>query len=212
MKDWKIYEDKHTDIENINTRYWEIGSGNEYLLFIHGFGGAVEEWIFNIPSFENTYHIFALDLPGQGRTDKPDLSYSYDFYVDFVYKFINKLNINLTSIIGHSLGGMIALLFSIKYSEKINKIVLISPACKKDYGILFRLPTIPFIGEILMKPPSSHEVVRKSFFNLTYSKFDMPPEVIRSAYEVYKSSGYINACLRFFRNYLNIFGLTNMGP
>ena len=211
MENWKTYDDKYINIDGINTRFWEIGTGNKYLLFIHGLGGAAEEWVFNIPYFEDKYHILAVDLPGQGKSEKPDISYTYEFYVNFINNFIHKLNVNLVTIIGHSTGGLAALLFTFKHFEKVANLVLISPAWTKKYGFLNRLPTIPLIGEILMQPPSSYSLVKKSMKALTYYNFDLPLEIIKRAYEVYNSSGYIKSLLSYLRNYLNIFGLSRMG-
>jgi proline iminopeptidase len=127
------------------------------------------------------------------------------------YVKIDNFNIRSVTIIGHSLGGMIALLYAIKYPDKIKKLVLIAPACSKKYSLFLRLLTIPIIGEIFLKPPASCKEVSNSFKKLTYDKFEMPIEIVKRAYEIYTSSGYIKSAFGYFRNYLNIFGLSKKG-
>jgi 2-hydroxy-6-oxonona-2,4-dienedioate hydrolase len=209
--DWKAYDDQFIEIEGINTRYWEAGSGDNNLLFIHGFGGAAEEWIFNMFFFEESFHLFAIDLPGHGRSDKPDIS--YDVYVceKIVNGFVDTLNITTVTFIGHSLCGAVALLYSIRHPERIDKIVLIAPSCIEEFGMMFRVPTIPMIGEMIMRPPSTCEQVEDSLKILTYKSVKLPFEIIERVHQFYNSPGYTRGCLSYMRNFLNVFGLTRRG-
>ncbi len=208
---WKLYDDRFVTVNGVRTRYWETGGGDRHLLFLHGFGGAVEEWVFNIPEFESRYHVIALDFPGQGLSDKPDIPYTAEFFAEFIAQFLRSLGIERAAVVAHSLGGMIALMLSIKYPGLVSRMVLLAPACIRHYGLMHRLPTVPVLGEYLMKPPSSLQAVRNTFRYLTFNGFDMPDEVVRQAFGVYSDRLYIRASLNYLRTHLNLFGLTRAG-
>jgi pimeloyl-ACP methyl ester carboxylesterase len=72
---------------------------------MHGLGGAIESWTNNIDALAKEMRVVALDLPGFGYSDKPKMSYTTKFYVDFVASFVKKLGIAPAAIVGSSLGG-----------------------------------------------------------------------------------------------------------
>ena len=115
-------------IENIRIRYIDKNQKGFPLLLIHGLGGSIESWLNNIDSLAAKFRIIALDLPGFGLSDKPKISYTIRFYVNFVEKFIKKLKINHVYLIGASLGGHIAVEFTLNNKRIVDKLVLISPA------------------------------------------------------------------------------------
>jgi len=115
-------------IENIRIRYIDKNQKGFPLLLIHGLGGSIESWYNNIDSLAAKFRIIALDLPGFGLSDKPKISYTINFYVNFVEKFIKKLKINHVYLIGASLGGHIAVEFTLNNKRIVDKLVLISPA------------------------------------------------------------------------------------
>jgi 4,5:9,10-diseco-3-hydroxy-5,9,17-trioxoandrosta-1(10),2-diene-4-oate hydrolase len=84
-------EERYIKIGEINTRYWMAGDTGPQVLLIHGVGRFLEEWMLSFDALAAHNRVYALDLPGHGRTDKP-LSASYRL-VDlarFVNDFINR--------------------------------------------------------------------------------------------------------------------------
>ena len=83
----KVPTDRMVDVGGISTRYWVEGSGSPVVL-IHGLSNSIEHWLLNIDALAAEHTVYALDLVGHGRTDKP-LSRSYDlsnlarFVLDF---------------------------------------------------------------------------------------------------------------------------------
>jgi len=125
-----ILDVNYTRIEGINIRYIDQNQNQEPVLFIHGLGGSIESWNYNIePMSARNLRIIALDLPGFGLSDKPRIKYSINFYSDCVVKFLHTIGIDRNvSIIGSSLGGQIGAEMAIKNSVLVSKLVLISPA------------------------------------------------------------------------------------
>jgi len=119
---------KYLTIDNVLIRYIDKNQRGFPLFLIHGLGGSVESWTNNIEFLSNKFRIIALDLPGFGLSDKPKVSYTINFYVNFLEKFIKKFKINHLFLIGSSLGGHIAVEFTIKNRKIVDKLILISPA------------------------------------------------------------------------------------
>lgn len=117
-------------IDGINIRYVDQNQNQKPVLFIHGLGGSIESWNYNIgPMSSRNLRIVALDLPGFGLSDSPKIKYSINFYSDLVAKFLQTIGIDRNvSIIGSSLGGQIGAEMALKNNVLVSQLVLISPA------------------------------------------------------------------------------------
>jgi len=119
---------KFTKVNNLRIRYIDSNKKRTPLLLLHGLGGSIESWTNNIEFLSTKFRIIALDLPGFGLSDKPKISYSINFYVGFLEKFIKRIKLNHLFVIGSSLGGHIAVEFTIRNRKNVDKLILISPA------------------------------------------------------------------------------------
>jgi len=120
--------EKFVTINRNNIRYLEEGHSNPNLILMHGLGGYAERWSNVMPHLSKKFHIFAPDLIGYGQSDKPSVDYTLEFFVKFVFDFMETLGIQKTYMIGTSLGGQIVAECAATQSPAIEKIVLISPA------------------------------------------------------------------------------------
>ncbi len=119
---------KFTKINNLRVRYLDRNKNGTPLLLLHGLGGSLESWTNNISFLSTKFRVIALDLPGFGMRDKPKIDYSINFYLSFLEKFIKKIKLSRFFMIGSSLGGHIAVEFTIRNRKMVNKIILVSPA------------------------------------------------------------------------------------
>ena len=119
---------KFTKVNNLRIRYIDSNKKRTPLLLLHGLGGSIESWTNNIEFLSTKFRIIALDLPGFGLSDKPKISYSINFYVGFLEKFIKRIKLNHLFVIGSSLGGHIAIEFTIRNRKNVEKLILINPA------------------------------------------------------------------------------------
>lgn len=125
----KTMIEKFTKVKSHKIRYIESGSNSKrVLVLVHGLGASAERWEYVIPELSKKYRIIAPDLPGFGYSDKPSLDYTPQFFAKFLSDFLETIGVNHCSMIGSSLGGQIAAEYAIRYHEKIENIILVSPA------------------------------------------------------------------------------------
>jgi 4,5:9,10-diseco-3-hydroxy-5,9,17-trioxoandrosta-1(10),2-diene-4-oate hydrolase len=113
-------------IDGIDTYYERYGSGPPLILIPAG-GSHTSTWRFSIGALSRSYELWILDLPGSGYTDKPaTFSYTHGSYAQFVRDFMTKMGIAKAAVVGHSLGGAVALEFSLDFPERTAGLILIA--------------------------------------------------------------------------------------
>jgi len=100
------------------------------MVLIHGLFMNSDCWKFQLEEFEKNFHILRFDLRGHGRTTKPKKRFTIRNYVDDMSALINHLGwTNDLYLIGHSLGGMIALVYSLENPSHVKKLVVADSFC-----------------------------------------------------------------------------------
>ncbi|MCJ7604975.1 MAG: alpha/beta fold hydrolase, partial [Dehalococcoidales bacterium] len=95
-------QDRYIRVGDINARYWAEGDAGPAVVLVHGLGGSVENWAPNIGPLSACHRVYAMDLPGFGRTDKtPLISSIYDL-ARFIADFMEVLQIEKASLVGNS--------------------------------------------------------------------------------------------------------------
>lgn len=106
--------------------FFQTQGQGEPILFIHGWSFEGSIWSKQIEDLFSNYSVITLDLPGHGRSDyKKEVDIIED--ISFI---VNELRLGKINLIGHSLGGLIALKLSLKYPELIRKLILIGAPAK----------------------------------------------------------------------------------
>jgi pimeloyl-ACP methyl ester carboxylesterase len=174
---------KFTKVNNLHVRYLDRNKRGTPLLLLHGLGGSIESWTYNIRSLSTKFRLIALDLPGFGLSDKPKISYSINFYVSFLEKFIKRIKLKHFFIIGSSLGGHIAIEFTIRNRKNVDKLILISPAgCLpktfkgtkelREYVRIVRARSSMDVSRILSSIDNS--MVSRSYADAIYKRLSLP--------------------------------------
>ena len=120
-------EHRFVTVDGIRTHYVAAGEG-EPLLLLHGLGASLMAWALNIEPLSQKFSVYAIDIPGHGDSEKPDIDYQLPTAVDFVREFMNVLGIERASIAGSSMGGMIALRTAVEFPELVDRLVLVDAA------------------------------------------------------------------------------------
>jgi 4,5:9,10-diseco-3-hydroxy-5,9,17-trioxoandrosta-1(10),2-diene-4-oate hydrolase len=201
----QIPDDKYIKIGEINTRYWCLGDRGSTLILIHGFGASVEIWQHNIWALSQQHRVYALDLVGFGRTDKPPGPYDPPVFIRFMDDFMNALDIRSASLVGLSLGGGIALKYAVDFPNKVEKLVLVDSAGLGPKVILsLRLMSLPFVGELMTRP--SRKQAYLFFKPAVYDSAPLKGAFSDLYFELFSMPGAQSALLRVLRSMCNIFG------
>jgi pimeloyl-ACP methyl ester carboxylesterase len=122
------------DVKGIHTFYMNYGNDKDhYVLFLHGLGSSSITWRDIPEALSRHFNTIAVDLVGFGLSDKPTQpnTYTMDGFAEFVVDFLETIGVreeltnNKISIIGHSLGGYIAVTAATRLRGKMGKLVLI---------------------------------------------------------------------------------------
>src|SRR5215204_4240046 len=108
-------------------KYVEAGSGPAVVL-LHGLGGNSTNWAFNTPALAQKFRVIVPDQVGFGDSDKPLINYRVGTYVDFLDKFLAELKVERATLVGNSMGGWIASLYTLRYPAKVERLVLVDSA------------------------------------------------------------------------------------
>lgn len=166
-------------------RYQEYGCDNEGgttpLLFIHGYGAMIEHWKENIPLFAGSRRIFAMDLIGFGKSQKPNVRYSLELFAAQIEAFMHLKRLDKVILVGHSMGGASSIYYAHLRPEKVRALVLANPSGL--YGdsmdgmakVFFGLVGSPMIGEVLFTAFANPVGVSQSLVPTYYnqSKVDL---------------------------------------
>ena len=111
--------------------YYEIiGNTKEnVVLFLHGWGADCTSFkgvVFNLPKNDISYIL--VDFPGFGKSEEPTKSYSVLDYANEIIALLDNLKINKVTIVGHSFGGRVGIVLASKFSERVEKLILVDSA------------------------------------------------------------------------------------
>jgi len=138
-----VNEVKFLDLNGDRVAYRDEGGG-EVLLLIHGMAGSSDAWRELIPRLAKNYRVVAPDLLGHGQSVKPRGDYSLGAFAVFLRDFLDELGIARATIVGHSLGGGVAMQFTYQHPDYCERIILISSGgLGPDVGWILRVLSAP---------------------------------------------------------------------
>ena len=106
--------------------YLQVGSGPA-LLLLHGLGCDHTTWLPVLGSLARRYTVIVPDLLGHGSSDKPRADYSVGGYANGMRDLLSVLGIDRVTVVGHSLGGGVAMQFAYQFPEATERLVLVAP-------------------------------------------------------------------------------------
>jgi len=139
----KNIQSKSIKVNGLDVHYYAAGQG-EPLVVIHGGGGDARSWWKNIAELAVNYTVYAPDLPGFGGSQPLGDSYYIPELSEFLGKFAASLGLERFHLVGHSLGGGIALNYALKSPNRVKKLVLVSSLCLgREIAFWVRLMSLP---------------------------------------------------------------------
>ncbi len=136
-------EMKYLDLHGERVAYLDEGSG-EVVLLLHGIAGSSQTWRSLIRPLSRRYRVVAPDLLGHGDSTKPRSDYSLGALSALVRDILDELGITKATIVGHSLGGGVAMQFVYQHPGYVERLVLIgSGGLGPEVGMTLRLASLP---------------------------------------------------------------------
>lgn len=129
--------------------YRVAGSG-PLIVLLHGIAGSSAAWVPLIPRLSGQHKVIAPDLIGHGESAKPPGDYSLGAYANLVRDLLEALGEGRCTIVGHSLGGGVAMQFAYQYPERCERLVLVSSGgLGREVHPLLRSAVLPGAGWVL---------------------------------------------------------------
>lgn len=119
---------QYADTPSGRLRYAERQGEGDPIVFVHGFGGDLNNWLFNIDAVADAGPVYALDLPGHGGSTKAIANPGLDALANAVEQFLETLGLKNVNLVGHSMGGAVVSVVALRGGGLVRSLTLISPA------------------------------------------------------------------------------------
>jgi pimeloyl-ACP methyl ester carboxylesterase len=144
-------------------RVFRIAGDGPPLLLIHGIGDDSRTWEEVMPVLASRHLVIAPDLLGHGQSDKPRADYSVAAYANGMRDLLSTLDVDNVTLVGHSLGGGVAMQFAYQFPERTDRLVLVSSGgVGRGVSPVLRAATLPGASLALasLRVPGAPAVVR----------------------------------------------------
>jgi pimeloyl-ACP methyl ester carboxylesterase len=162
----------HVRVGGIDVAISDIGVGPRTLVLIHGLGSYMPVWQRNLDELQRTNRIVAIDLPGYGKSAKGNFRYSMAFYADIVDGVIDALGLKRVTLVGHSMGGQIAMTHALRHPGKAEALILVAPAGFERFGA----GEGSWLAEAVDKDFVARTAPESVYANVATNFWKMPPE------------------------------------
>jgi pimeloyl-ACP methyl ester carboxylesterase len=112
------------EVDGLSLHYLVEGRGPAIVL-VHGLGGFAGSWRHNIAPLAARATVYAVDLPGFGRSAKPRARYGLPFFARALHGFLDALGLAQASLVGHSLGGAVAVTYALTHPARVERLALL---------------------------------------------------------------------------------------
>ena len=183
-------ESQYAKLDGAKIHYKSYGKGKDAIVLIHGWTCNLENWRDQIPDLSKRSRVIAIDLPGHGQSDKPEIPYTMDLFANAIDAVMRDAKVEHAVLVGHSMGTPVARQFYRKYPQKTLAIVIVdgglrlfgTKEMRDGFLAMFRSPGYKESGAQMMSqmmatlPAAEQERGKASFANT-------PQYVIVSAME-----------------------------
>lgn len=147
--------------DNMKLFFRELGTGQPVVM-LHGIFGSADNWLTHSRMLSERFRTFALDLRNHGQSDHAD-EFDYPTMANDVAAFLDEHDLEDPIVIGHSMGGKVAMNFAVAHPEKLQKLIVVDIAPKpynmEDYIFLKGLNAIK-INEITTRQEADEALAR----------------------------------------------------
>ena len=196
-------------LDGVRVRYVVTGEGPA-LVLLHTLRTQLDLFQKVIPPLARHYRVYALDYPGHGWSDIPEVAYSPDVFAGAVGRFLDRLDIGNATLVGESIGGCVALLLAGRRHPRVRRVVAINPY---DYdrgrglrrssllaNIILGAARIPVLGGTIMRlrNPLVETLILRGGVRRDGA---LPPAFAREVYAVGNRPGHNRAFMSLVRHW-----------
>jgi pimeloyl-ACP methyl ester carboxylesterase len=189
------------EIDGALLHYIERGQGPPIML-IHGLGASTYTWRYAIDDLAREFRVVALDLLGFGHSQRvADADYSLSGHARRVAVLMDRLGIGRATIVGHSLGGLVALHLAGGFPEKVSALILVAPARPQEARALSRTRYLRLLYPFFYALVYQSRGMRRRELSLLYADPSaVSDEVVRHYLELARFQGHQEALARLARD------------
>src|SRR5690349_2211099 len=131
-------------------RAFRVAGSGPAILLIHGIGDNSTTWSTVQSALAQRFTVIAPDLLGHGKSDKPRADYSVAAYANGMRDLLSVLDVERVTVVGHSLGGGVAMQFAYQFPQLVDRLVLVGAGgVTKDVNVALRIAALPMATEAL---------------------------------------------------------------
>ena len=139
------------EVDGLTLHYLTEGRGPVVVL-VHGLGGFAESWRHNVAALARVATVYAVDLPGFGRSSKPPARYRLADAARALHGFIQAMGLGRVAVVGHSLGAAVGLTYALTHPARVERLALLGalvPGSTFRLSWPYRIAATPMLGELL---------------------------------------------------------------
>lgn len=181
----------YADAQGLRTRYVQAGKADApAVIMLHGTAGSLENFAANIGPLSEHFNCYAIDMVGCGYTDKPDIDYTMDVYVDHIRRFMDAMGIQKATFMGVSMGSWISTRFADAHPDRVEGICMLAPAGLNDHAAT--KATITKVRGSAASAPT-WDSIRTVFKRLILDEKNMLPDMMAVRLRIYQQPDYPQA-------------------
>src|SRR6185503_17283998 len=172
-------DSQYTKLDGARIHYKSYGKGRDAIVLVHGWTCNLDNWRDQIPDLAKRNRVIALDLPGHGQSDKPEIKYTMDLFANAIDAVMRDAKVERAVIVGHSMGTPVARQFYRKYPQKTLALILVDGSLRpfgtkemrEGFVAMFRSPGYKEAGKQMLAQmgktlsPSDQERINTSYAN-----------------------------------------------
>ncbi len=171
---WAPLAVQHLEVDGVDVAFVDsfTQSDEPPIVLIHGLSSYTGFWEYQIPHLAKTRRVVALDLPGYGASGRPDAPFTPPWYADIVAAWMTEIGIEQADVMGHSMGGQVAMTLALDHPQRVNRLVLAAPA-----GIeTFDAGAARFMKDFWTEDRALHTTEQEARLAFTTAVFNRPDE------------------------------------
>jgi pimeloyl-ACP methyl ester carboxylesterase len=142
-----VVHQRQVGVDGVTAQLLTAGEGVP-LVLLHGDGDSPAVWQWVLPALAREHQVFAPSLPGHADTDKPRVDYSREYMTQFIRRCLDALALDRCVLVGHSIGGLVALRLALADPDRFPALVLLdSTGLGPEVNPLLALESLPVVGE-----------------------------------------------------------------